>query len=86
MLLHTLHTVSLASYSQALTCYDTSCMNQLGLAGFAGLGYLAAQAFDTLHIQPEQTLRFYNQQWESNPLPTLYQCVALPMSYVCNLP
>lgn len=60
-------------------------MNQLDLAGFAGLGYLAAQALDTFHIQPEQTLRFY-QQRDLNPLPILYQRIALPMSYVRNLP
>jgi hypothetical protein len=30
-------------------------MNQLGLAGFAGLGSLAGQVLDTFHIQPRQT-------------------------------
>lgn len=50
MLLRAFHPVSLASCSRALTPYATSFTNQLHLASFVGLGYLSAQAFDTLHI------------------------------------
>ncbi len=56
MLFYAFYPVNLASYSSALTPYETSCINQYHLASFIGLGSLASQVLDAFHTWPSQSL------------------------------
>ena len=57
MLFYAFYPVNLASYSSALTPYETSCINQYYLASFIGLYCVATTVLDAFHIWPSQSLR-----------------------------
>ena len=85
MLLCAFQTVSLASYSKALTLYDSFCTNQLDLAGFVGLDYLAALDFWHLTHYTGLGFRFLLSIAGIEPTDdSLKQLLPLPFGYIAT--
>lgn len=55
--------VSLASYSEALTSYETFITNSTSLARSSRVDSLSRQPLNVFRFIPEQTLLFWNKSW-----------------------